>query len=137
MKWYGVIDVYFGSYCVLKSAAVRPNVDSLWFIFSLLCLQLAKDLLHPSFDEEKRKCKLKRLVQSPNSYFMDVKCPGNETKYFNVIISIVHLRHADHLMQLSFLFVNRLLQDHDSVLARPDSCGLRRLLHCPLSTHRW
>lgn len=26
--------------------------------------------------EEKRKHKLKRLVQHPNSYFMDVKCPG-------------------------------------------------------------
>ena len=38
--------------------------------------QLAKDLLHPSPDEERRKHKLKRLVQSPNSYFMDVKCPG-------------------------------------------------------------
>ena len=25
---------------------------------------------------EKRKHKLKRLVQSPNSFFMDVKCPG-------------------------------------------------------------
>nr|XP_024431982.2 40S ribosomal protein S27-like [Desmodus rotundus] len=36
---------------------------------------LAKDLLHPSPEEEKRKHK-KRLVQSPNSYFMDVKCPG-------------------------------------------------------------
>uniref|UniRef100_A0A8D0B1P5 40S ribosomal protein S27 n=3 Tax=Sauria TaxID=32561 RepID=A0A8D0B1P5_SALMN len=41
------------------------------------CLsQLAKDLLHPSPEEEKRKHKKKRLVQSPNSYFMDVKCPG-------------------------------------------------------------
>ncbi|CAH3142317.1 unnamed protein product, partial [Porites lobata] len=39
-------------------------------------LQLFKDLLHPSVEEEKRKHKLKRLVQSPNSYFMDVKCPG-------------------------------------------------------------
>jgi hypothetical protein len=38
--------------------------------------QLAKDLLHPSPAEEKRKHKLKRLVQHPNSYFMDVKCPG-------------------------------------------------------------
>uniref|UniRef100_A0A8C4KTP7 40S ribosomal protein S27 n=1 Tax=Equus asinus asinus TaxID=83772 RepID=A0A8C4KTP7_EQUAS len=37
---------------------------------------LAKDLLHPSPEEEKRKHKKKRLVQSPNSYFMDVKCPG-------------------------------------------------------------
>mmetsp|Transcript_702 Transcript_702/g.852 ORF Transcript_702/g.852 Transcript_702/m.852 type:complete len:83 (+) Transcript_702:292-540(+) len=34
------------------------------------------DLLHPPAAEEKRKHKLKRLVQSPNSYFMDVKCPG-------------------------------------------------------------
>nr|CAD7443969.1 unnamed protein product [Timema bartmani] len=38
--------------------------------------RLAKDLLHPSPIEEKRKHKLKRLVQHPNSYFMDVKCPG-------------------------------------------------------------
>ncbi|CAH1251314.1 RPS27 [Branchiostoma lanceolatum] len=38
-------------------------------------MPLAKDLLHPSPEEEKRKHKKKRLVQSPNSYFMDVKCP--------------------------------------------------------------
>ncbi|KAG5441225.1 40S ribosomal protein S27 [Clonorchis sinensis] len=37
---------------------------------------LACDLLHPSLREEKRKCKLKRLVPSPNSFFMDVRCPG-------------------------------------------------------------
>ncbi|KAM3927531.1 ribosomal protein eS27-like isoform 1-T1 [Leptodactylus fuscus] len=37
---------------------------------------LAKDLLHPSSDEERTRHKKKRLVQSPNSYFMDVKCPG-------------------------------------------------------------
>ena len=35
-----------------------------------------KDLLHPSSTDEKRKHKLKRLVQAPNSFFMDVKCPG-------------------------------------------------------------
>uniref|UniRef100_A0A3P8UK71 40S ribosomal protein S27 n=1 Tax=Cynoglossus semilaevis TaxID=244447 RepID=A0A3P8UK71_CYNSE len=37
---------------------------------------LAKDLLHPTPEEEKRRHKKKRLVQCPNSYFMDVKCPG-------------------------------------------------------------
>jgi small subunit ribosomal protein S27e len=37
---------------------------------------MAKDLLHPSSSEEKKKHKLKRLIQSPNSFFMDVKCPG-------------------------------------------------------------
>jgi hypothetical protein len=48
-------------------------------VIKVLCIsfsQLAKDLLHPSPAEEKRKHKLKRLVQHPNSYFMDVKCPG-------------------------------------------------------------
>uniref|UniRef100_A0A4W5KN79 40S ribosomal protein S27 n=1 Tax=Hucho hucho TaxID=62062 RepID=A0A4W5KN79_9TELE len=39
-------------------------------------MPLAKDLLHPTSEEEKRSHKKKRLVQSPNSYFMDVKCPG-------------------------------------------------------------
>ncbi|KAF5394006.1 Zinc-binding ribosomal protein family protein [Paragonimus heterotremus] len=38
-------------------------------------MPLAVDLLHPSLREEKRRCKLKRLVPSPNSFFMDVKCP--------------------------------------------------------------
>ena len=32
------------------------------------------DLLHPSFEEEKKKHKMKRLVSGPNSFFMDVKC---------------------------------------------------------------
>ncbi|KAG3257368.1 hypothetical protein H1C71_027118, partial [Ictidomys tridecemlineatus] len=40
----------------------------------ITCLS-QKNLLHPS-PEEKRKHKKWFLVQSPNSYFMDVKCPG-------------------------------------------------------------
>ncbi|KIM48382.1 hypothetical protein M413DRAFT_230288 [Hebeloma cylindrosporum] len=39
-------------------------------------MTLAIDLLNPSSEAEGRKHKLKRLVQSPNSYFMDVKCSG-------------------------------------------------------------
>uniref|UniRef100_A0A8C6RCY6 40S ribosomal protein S27-like n=1 Tax=Nannospalax galili TaxID=1026970 RepID=A0A8C6RCY6_NANGA len=39
-------------------------------------MPLQKDRLYPSPEEEKRKHKKKCLVQSPNSYFMDVKCPG-------------------------------------------------------------
>ncbi|XP_032108594.1 40S ribosomal protein S27-like [Sapajus apella] len=39
-------------------------------------MPLTKNLLHPSPEEEKRKHKKKYLVQSLNSYFMDVKCPG-------------------------------------------------------------
>ncbi|XP_036394564.1 40S ribosomal protein S27.2 [Megalops cyprinoides] len=61
-----------------------PFIRTVYFRFSLLfgcgCylanMPLAKDLLHPSPEEEKRRHKKKRLVQSPNSYFMDVKCPG-------------------------------------------------------------
>ena len=36
------------------------------------------DLLHPDPAEEKAKHKLKRLIQAPNSYFMDVRrhCEG-------------------------------------------------------------
>ncbi|KAK7058297.1 40S ribosomal protein S27-like [Paramarasmius palmivorus] len=42
-------------------------------------MTLAVDLLNPSPELEKRQHKLKRLVQSPNSYFMDVKCPGTSS----------------------------------------------------------
>jgi len=38
--------------------------------------QLARDLARPSWEEERRWHKKKWLVQSPSSYFMDVKCPG-------------------------------------------------------------
>ncbi|KAK2964104.1 putative 40S ribosomal protein S27-3 [Blattamonas nauphoetae] len=36
--------------------------------------QFKVDLLHPEKKAEAGKHKLKRLVQSPNSYFLDVKC---------------------------------------------------------------
>uniref|UniRef100_A0A915LVQ2 40S ribosomal protein S27 n=1 Tax=Meloidogyne javanica TaxID=6303 RepID=A0A915LVQ2_MELJA len=39
-------------------------------------MPLAVDLLHPDPVKEQQKHKLKRLVQHPNSFFMDVKCPG-------------------------------------------------------------
>mmetsp|Transcript_25608 Transcript_25608/g.44749 ORF Transcript_25608/g.44749 Transcript_25608/m.44749 type:complete len:83 (-) Transcript_25608:37-285(-) len=44
------------------------------------------DLLHPTAEEEKRTHKLKRLVQSPNSYFMDIKCPS----CYNLTIAFSH-----------------------------------------------
>jgi len=34
------------------------------------------DLLHPDPEFEKTQHKMKRLIPTPNSYFMDVKCPG-------------------------------------------------------------
>ena len=44
--------------------------------YSRLLQSAVPDLLYPSQADEARKHKLKRLVQSPNSYFMDVRCPG-------------------------------------------------------------
>uniref|UniRef100_A0A3P8ZP90 40S ribosomal protein S27 n=1 Tax=Esox lucius TaxID=8010 RepID=A0A3P8ZP90_ESOLU len=60
--------------CIPKDA----NIPAFKYSSSNLCkhIELAKDLLHPSPEDEKRNHKKKRLVQSPNSYFMDVKCPG-------------------------------------------------------------
>ncbi|KAI8913077.1 ribosomal protein S27-domain-containing protein [Powellomyces hirtus] len=54
-------------------------------------MTLAVDLLNPSPASEARKHKLKRLVQSPNSYFMDVKCPGcmNITTVFSHAQTVV------------------------------------------------
>ncbi|KXS18241.1 hypothetical protein M427DRAFT_96302 [Gonapodya prolifera JEL478] len=57
-------------------SCVRPTSHPLAQLSSPPTLQLAVDLLNPSVEAERRKHKLKRLVQSPNSYFMDVKCPG-------------------------------------------------------------
>ncbi|EGW35353.1 40S ribosomal protein S27-B [Spathaspora passalidarum NRRL Y-27907] len=37
---------------------------------------LVQDLLHPDPLTERSRHKLKRLVQAPNTFFIDVKCPG-------------------------------------------------------------
>ncbi|KAH3762873.1 40S ribosomal protein S27 [Pelomyxa schiedti] len=49
------------------------------------------DLLHPSAASERRKHKKKRLVQSPNSYFLDVKCAAcaNVTTIFSHASTVV------------------------------------------------
>jgi hypothetical protein len=44
------------------------------FTFTTQVLAQDVDLLNPPAALEARKHKLKRLVQSPNSFFMDVKC---------------------------------------------------------------
>eukprot|EP01134_Creolimax_fragrantissima_P005065 CFRG5065T1 len=54
-------------------------------------MPLSSDLLYPSAEHEAGQHKLKRLVQSPNSFFMDVKCPGcfNITTVFSHAQSVV------------------------------------------------
>jgi hypothetical protein len=56
-------------------------------------LQADIDLLHPPAELEKRSHKLKRLVQSPNSFFMDVKCQG----CFQMCVATILLRMHDFL----------------------------------------
>jgi len=53
--------------------------------------KLTYDLLHPTDEMQRRSHKLKRLVQSPNSYFMYVKCPGcvNITTVFSHAQTVV------------------------------------------------
>eukprot|EP00028_Trichosphaerium_sp_Am-I-7-wt_P009562 CAMPEP_0168522678 /NCGR_PEP_ID=MMETSP0405-20121227/9485_1 /TAXON_ID=498012 /ORGANISM="Trichosphaerium sp, Strain Am-I-7 wt" /LENGTH=86 /DNA_ID=CAMNT_0008544315 /DNA_START=16 /DNA_END=276 /DNA_ORIENTATION=- len=52
---------------------------------------LERDLLYPSAEEEARKYKKHRLLPNPNSYFMDVKCPGcyNITTVFSHASTVV------------------------------------------------
>ena len=68
-------------------------------------MPLAKDLLHPLHHEEKRKHKLKRLVQHPNSYFMDVKCAAcrNIAVVFRVVLSILACLTHREVLLLSLL----------------------------------
>uniref|UniRef100_A0A453T425 40S ribosomal protein S27 n=1 Tax=Aegilops tauschii subsp. strangulata TaxID=200361 RepID=A0A453T425_AEGTS len=50
--------------------------DSSCVVVVVQVLQNDIDLLNPPAELEKLKHKKKRLVQSPNSFFMDVKCQG-------------------------------------------------------------
>ncbi|KAF5449188.1 hypothetical protein F2P56_029664, partial [Juglans regia] len=59
----------------LSSSLCRVSSRVYGFLFKMV-LQNDIDLLNPPAELEKRKHKLKRLVQSPNSFFMDVKCQG-------------------------------------------------------------
>merc|ERR1712136_181865 len=56
-----------------KMGLLVSSTQRAGYVFTM---PLARDLLHPTAEEERRRHKLKRLVQHPNSYFMDVKCPG-------------------------------------------------------------
>ncbi|RRT74072.1 hypothetical protein B296_00013357, partial [Ensete ventricosum] len=58
------------------AATVSVGFSSSPYAFGRMVLPNDIDLLNPPAELEKRRHKLKRLVQSPNSFFMDVKCQG-------------------------------------------------------------
>ncbi|KAG0301393.1 40S ribosomal protein S27 [Dissophora globulifera] len=83
------------------------------------CLKdLAVDLLNPSHALEQKTHKLKRLVQSPNSYFMDVKCPGC------VQITTV-FSHAQTVVMCSSC-ANVLAQPTGGITRLTEGCSFRR-----------
>jgi small subunit ribosomal protein S27e len=59
-----------------QAAALLASPLNPALVLLLQVLQSDIDLLNPPAELEKQKHKLKRLVQSPNSFFMDVKCQG-------------------------------------------------------------
>ncbi|KAJ8340497.1 hypothetical protein SKAU_G00351300 [Synaphobranchus kaupii] len=68
--------VFQGAMELRESERMESILDQPRLYSSIQQILLGKDLFNPLFDLEKRQHKKKRLVQSPNSYFMDVKCPG-------------------------------------------------------------
>ena len=68
-----------GLWLYIQHGLSCPSVCNVAKGGSLVFLQVLSqdiDLLHPPVELEKAKNKRKRLVQSPNSFFMDVKCQG-------------------------------------------------------------
>lgn len=57
-----------------------------------LALKYIQDLMHPSLTKERTKHKKKRLVQSPNSYFMDVKCVGKDCTMPFIALKLMMLK---------------------------------------------
>ena len=73
---------------------------------------MPKDLLYPSQAEEKKKHKLKRLIQAPNSFFMDVKCPGCfhiTTVFSHAQVKFLNLAHLRYIFFKILLYKFSLL----------------------------
>ena len=62
--------------CVQLLAEVSMVSEAVFKVAKTTANLVAISITWPSKAEEAKKHKLKRLVQGPNSYFMDVKCPG-------------------------------------------------------------
>jgi len=90
------------------------------------------DLLNPPAEYEKNKHKLKRLVQSPNSFFMDVKCQACALLASRPGGSLAASLRQDAVAERSRRA--GLLHHHDSVLAQPDGGAVRLLLRGAVPT---
>merc|ERR1712070_293387 len=70
------------------------------YISNLFETKMEIDLLNVDPAEEQNLHKLKRLVQSPDSFFMDVKCPQCQTvnTIFSHIQTVVTCHHCGYLL---------------------------------------
>ncbi|KAH9093727.1 40S ribosomal protein S27-like protein [Aphanomyces euteiches] len=98
---------------------------------------MPRDLLHPTATEERSKHKLKRLVQSPNSFFMDVKCPGcfNITTVFSHAQTVVLCGSCSVMLcqptgacaiPLTFLYLSRCEMQYTTFFAAFERRHVRR-----------
>ncbi|XP_028613476.1 40S ribosomal protein S27-like [Grammomys surdaster] len=98
---------------VEKKAPKTIKKTDCWFLF-----ELAKDL-HPL--QKRRRNKKKRLVQSPNSYFMDVKCPG----CYKITMVSSHAQTVVLCVGCSTV----LCQPTGGKIRLPEGCSFRRKKH--------
>jgi small subunit ribosomal protein S27e len=118
-------------FCLILTFSATVIYHTTWLTNSFLTCnrpKMPKDLCHPSLADEKSKHKLKRLIQSPNSFFMDVKCPG----CFHITTIFSHAQVCEEL-SLSYRFATVVLTDRFSLT---DRCPLRWVLHRSEPTHR-
>ncbi|KAF9180325.1 40S ribosomal protein S27 [Haplosporangium sp. Z 767] len=100
------------------ACSIAATPDSAVLRDHSLVPMLSVDLLNPSHALEQKTHKLKRLVQSPNSYFMDVKCPGC------VQITTV-FSHAQTVVMCSSC-ANVLAQPTGGITRLTEGCSFRR-----------
>lgn len=110
---------YLSQWCVRRSYIFYSLLSSL--------KTLAIDLLYDGGHDGGLRHKLKRLVQSPNSYFMDVKCPG-------MLVWFGEICHVPQSYGWSFSF--RLLRHHNCLLARTNGSCLQFVHKCAVPTYR-
>ncbi|KAF9435378.1 1,3-beta-glucanosyltransferase gas1 [Entomortierella beljakovae] len=101
-----------------SSNAASRSEKGFFILVAVVLASLAVDLLNPSHAHEQKTHKLKRLVQSPNSYFMDVKCPGC------VQITTV-FSHAQTVVMCSSC-ANVLAQPTGGITRLTEGCSFRR-----------
>ena len=88
------------------------------------------DLLHPDPNEEKQKHKLKKLVQKPNSFFLDIKCKGcgELTHTFSCAQSIIKCKKCSEVLATPsggkivlkeiYRFENNIKKENGSIVCR-------------------